>query len=499
MSKQRFRVIIFIIILLMIGLLWIQHFWSSYAFKLEREKLNTKLSLILTNVIEGGENHFLNPEFFNTDSFGSEDQIIILKQNTMTLKSDTIYHSLKQNTKSELEIKIQEFKIDSEVKTPTVIHLYLKDSVAISEVKYEGFTQNNQKGLNSIKSTLLKKVLDSLLKLELTKHEFSLDYYYSVTDITNDSLILALPIPIDKTNLQIEISSILFNQSNFFKPYRIDLFFPKKESLVRENLGKFILTTALLVAFLLLVLFFFIRTYFQYRKLAEMKIDFINQMTHEFQTPVSNITLAMDTIERYSDESGKKKIFPILQIVREELSRLKDNIYIVLGTAVVSNNNLSFSMKNIDIHNLLISIIKNIGRWKTLNNLDIKHKFESQTRILKIDKIHFTNIINNLVENAMKYCEKKPEIFIRTYETPGYFHVSITDNGIGIQEEVLPHIFDKYYRNNYSTESPVLGYGLGLAYVKYVVEAHNGKIFVQSELKKGSTFDIQIPIANGKD
>jgi two-component system phosphate regulon sensor histidine kinase PhoR len=236
-----------------------------------------------------------------------------------------------------------------------------------------------------------------------------------------------------------------------------------------------------------------IMTIFRQKRLSEMKNDFINNMTHEFKTPISTISLACEAIRE--DEITRTPGFfrNYLNIIKEENKRLENLSEKILQTAVIEKGQLKMKKEKVDFHHIITDVIKNIRIQVEIKDGVIIKDFKASQPFLEGDKVHLTNLVYNLLDNANKYSPRRPVIKVRTENTPTGITLTIEDNGIGISKAEQKKIFDKLYRVPTGNIHEVRGFGLGLSYVKAIVSEHKGKISIESELNKGSTFRIFLP------
>jgi len=224
-----------------------------------------------------------------------------------------------------------------------------------------------------------------------------------------------------------------------------------------------------------------------------MKSDFVNNMTHEFKTPISTISLASEMLLKPQVYSSGEKTKRYANIIYDENLRLKNQVEQVLKIAVLDKGEVKIKRKMVDVHKILENIVKSFKLIMVERKGKIRTSFKATEHMLLADRLHFTNIINNLVDNANKYSPENPEILISTKNVKGGIMICVKDNGIGISSENQKHIFKKLYRVPTGNIHNVKGFGLGLYYVKTMVEAHGGTIDLVSTLDKGSQFDIYIP------
>ncbi len=250
-------------------------------------------------------------------------------------------------------------------------------------------------------------------------------------------------------------------------------------------------------AVLLIVIFFFVYTLFvilKQRRLSEVQKDFINNMTHEFKTPISTIAISTEVLKDPGIIHTPERLLNYATIIQNENQRLKQQVERVLQMARIEKEDIGLKKEKADVHELIKEAVKNISltliEKKGSITLDLKAKPSSAL----VDKLHFTNVIYNLLDNAIKYTQQAPKIIIRTETVGNSILLEVQDNGIGINDEEQRKIFHRFYRVSTGNLHDVKGFGLGLNYVKLITEAHKGKITVSSLLGNGSTFKLVLPI-----
>lgn len=224
-----------------------------------------------------------------------------------------------------------------------------------------------------------------------------------------------------------------------------------------------------------------------------MKNDFINNMTHEFKTPLATISLAVDSINNPVILNNPDKVKRFANIIKQENTRMNGQVEKVLQMAIIDKNDFNLNFTNIDLHDIIEKAVDNIILQIEKKEGEIHTNLKATNHFISGDQTHISNIIYNLLDNANKYSNEKPEIVITTQDVPDGIEIIVKDNGIGISKEAKKHIFDKFYRVHTGNLHDVKGFGLGLSYVKTMTQAHNGKIDVVSELGKGSSFIIVLP------
>lgn len=286
--------------------------------------------------------------------------------------------------------------------------------------------------------------------------------------------------------------------SNFENLVREELLYvivPHQQRLVWKEMIWFILG-AIFFTFIITAAFFItIRTLLKQKKLSEIKSDFINNMTHEFKTPLATISLAVDALknERVAADPEKSRYFT--GIIKEENLRMNKQVETILQAALLDKQEVQLKLKRMDAHDLIASALNNIQLQVEEKQGKLEVHMEAEKDIIMADEVHFTNLINNLLDNAVKYSKENPHIKLSTKNAGNMLKIRIEDNGIGMSKETINRIFEKFYRAHTGNVHNVKGFGLGLSYVKTMVEAHQGTIRAESVLGRGSAFTIIIPLA----
>jgi two-component system phosphate regulon sensor histidine kinase PhoR len=229
------------------------------------------------------------------------------------------------------------------------------------------------------------------------------------------------------------------------------------------------------------------------KRLSEIQKDFINNMTHEFKTPISTIAVATEVLKDPAILNQPERLLNYSSIIEKENSRLKQQVERVLQVARLDKEDFGLKKEILDVHQIIQDAIKNTSMTLQEKQGRIVCDLSAIEREVPVDKLHLTNVIQNLIDNAIKYCKTIPEITIKTTNELKRLVIEVHDNGIGISAENQKRIFQKFFRVPTGNVHDVKGFGLGLSYVKTIVEVHGGNIKVESELGKGSVFRIYLP------
>jgi two-component system, OmpR family, phosphate regulon sensor histidine kinase PhoR len=269
---------------------------------------------------------------------------------------------------------------------------------------------------------------------------------------------------------------------------------PDFKTQVWQSLTWMIVFSALFTLIIIAAFYITVRTLLNQKKMSEIKSDFINNMTHEFKTPLATISLAVDALKNEKVINDRAKWQYFNNIIKDENKRMNKHVETILQAALMEKQEFRLNLTTLHIHQLLARIAENYQLQLQDKNGRVEFLFNAADDAVKADEVHFTNILSNLIDNAIKYSKENLIIKLTTHRTPKYFIIQVQDNGIGMSKETVKRVFEKFYRAHTGNIHNVKGFGLGMSYVKSIVDAHKGKIKVESTLGKGSTFTIEIPL-----
>jgi two-component system phosphate regulon sensor histidine kinase PhoR len=342
-------------------------------------------------------------------------------------------------------------------------------------------------------------MLDTILRQELLAEGVTTNFIYSVTSrLSSDS----------KTNGNYKDaqkdcdSSGCFMKINlspnnvFVTPQYLSVQFPNQTPYLLKTMWIMLGVSVMVILILIVAFYYTIATISRQKKLSVIKNDFISNMTHEFKTPISTISLAAEMLNDDSVVKTPEKQKRFVKMIRDENKRLSILVESILQTSILDKGEFKLKRSDLDLHDIINQAIQNTQLLIDQRQGEITKHLDALHFMINADKVHLTNIIFNLIDNAIKYTQNNPNISITTKDTETGIEVSVKDNGIGISKENQRKIFDKFYRVPTGNVHNVKGFGLGLSYVLAVVEKHNGTIHVDSEIGKGSTFKIILPYKN---
>jgi two-component system phosphate regulon sensor histidine kinase PhoR len=271
---------------------------------------------------------------------------------------------------------------------------------------------------------------------------------------------------------------------------------PSIKKIVQKDLRPWILISVLFTLIIFTAFFLTVRTMLRQKKVSEIKNDFINNMTHEFKTPLATISLAVDALKNEKVQKDPQKLTYFSNIIKEENQRMNRQVETILKSALMDRQEVQLNSKPLHVHQIIEDVADNFILRLQEKQGSLETDLKAQNDLIEGDEVHINNLVNNLLDNAVKYSKEAvpPKIHLSTTSNNKKLIIRIEDNGIGMTRETVKRIFEKFYRAHTGNIHNVKGFGLGLSYVKTVVEAHDGNIKADSTLGKGSCFMIELPL-----
>jgi two-component system, OmpR family, phosphate regulon sensor histidine kinase PhoR len=362
---------------------------------------------------------------------------------------------------------------------------------------FEKLATEYQRTDEPLQQRLNQAFIDSLLRFELSTRNISLkDFTYEVTTAHNDSLIFAKAQNADDSPPVFLASNTykmpIFSEGIIKDPGQIRVSFPHKNSLILSHMAATMATTGGLLMVLIFCFGFTIYAIIRQKKISEMKTDFINNMTHEFKTPVSTIMIASEALRDDEIAQDKKRVSKLANIIYEENVRLGSHIERVLNIARIEKDDFKLDIKTIDVNETITTVLDSMLLKLQKHDVKVEMELSEIPLMIKADELHFSNVIYNLIDNAIKYSTEAPEITITTaLGRNNQAIIKIADKGIGMSYDQQAKIFEQFYRIPTGNLHDVKGFGLGLSYVNTIVKRLNGSISVRSEKDKGSEFELR--------
>ena len=509
-----------------IGLIAVQLYWISNLIKVERERFRRSVFHSLIRVVdqiekeEAAKTVLANILIKNGENKASSGSKVTTKKDIGIFVSDSTSKSkmvkiftdeapYRINPKNDFDstkrgVQLRVFAYSPDGRTNTQRYVWRSDfdtivrnrESLIQRVVTEMVEVNSQKKIEERISTNL---LHKLLTREFKNREFSGDFYFGVYKTKNNSFTL-LKSGADTTLIRkSRLRTLLFPAEMFLDRNELVVYFPDEQ---RQILSSIAGMMGLSVGLILVIVGVFLKTvqmFLRQKKITQVKNDLINNITHEFKTPISTISLACEALNEPKLSTEKSSVSRFTKIIKEENDRLKIMVETLLNTAAMEKSEFDLSKEEIDLHDLIRSAALMYDEAIKLKEGEINFDLKAAPSTVYCDDFHVTNIIANLIDNAIKYNERKPEITISSKNVNKSIAIIVKDNGIGIPREFQRKIFDTFYRVSSGNVQNVRGFGIGLSYAKKIVEAHGGKISVKSDDGKGSEFELIFPIEKNNE
>jgi len=354
--------------------------------------------------------------------------------------------------------------------------------------------------VTSIEERVDELILDSLIRHELEARGVKAKFRYGIFNKFHQPELLA---PNNEKYRELLFSDgykiQLFPNDQIQDPSFLRIYFPHAKRYLVRTMWVMLSISAVLILLIMYAFTYTISTIYRQKKLSLIKNDFINNMTHELKTPISTISLACEALSDPDMMQSQKQMKTFVGMINTENRRLGGLVENVLRSAILDKGDMELRIESINVHELIKDVIKNIAIQVKKKGGTISTDLLAVNPVIQVDKIHVTNLVYNLIDNAIKYSLDNPSVTISSEDRDGGVLLSFKDNGIGISRENQKKIFDRLYRVPTGNVHDVKGFGLGLSYVEAVIERHRGEINVVSELNKGSNFKIYLPARHEKE
>ncbi|MBN2571681.1 MAG: HAMP domain-containing histidine kinase [Ignavibacteriales bacterium] len=544
MKEKRLKLIIIFLTTAIIGLIFIQLYWIVNSVTLEKEKFQARVIDALHFIADRIEKEEtaeiilrkgLPPDKLPPHIIHWQDKVPKLFDTNNNFEKYSVYvDSLKSNQKFH-------FRFEYEDSTRDRNKIYVTDNIIRSDSSFRKIVVDNSKIIRerqiiprkedyrverifvdtnidtftihkekifdevidelifireeySISERIESERLEDIIDSEFKNRGIPLDYNFGIESLDKDSMIIC-----NDSNAVDELTSSnykvrLFPAEVFRKPDFLIVQFPNETGYLLRTISWMLIISIFVIAVIVYLIIKTVQMLIKQKKISEMKNDLINNITHEFKTPVSTISLACDAISEKYSTKDKYSVERYTKMIKEENTKLVNLIDSLLNTALLENGNFSLKKKEVDVHKLISGVVHKYEMVIKERDGNISTEFQATDNNILCDEMHISNVLNNLIDNAIKYTSSKPEIKITTRSENEYIVVSIKDNGIGIPTSDKEKIFDTFYRVHTGNIHNVKGYGIGLSYVKKIIESHGGKIELKSKVNEGSCFEIFLPL-----
>jgi len=470
MNQKGFIFIIILITVALIGLMVIQSYWIKNAITVKEANFVRDVNEAVSQVVYKLEKIEAASRI--------QSKIDYMQQRQQWLESiDSLNQAFINGT--------------SQFSDPWAYNRFLQKSVLAQDV-LESMVYDNSNV--PVENRINANILDSLISSALVFKGINTLFEFGIFSPVRNFM------PIQKTGkypkelLNEGFSFALFPSDMYSSPDYLMVFFPNEKRFLITQLWRTLSVSIVFIIIIILSFAYTVITILKQRKISELKNDFINNMTHEFKTPISTISLACEALGDKDIIKSESLYENYISVINEENKRLGGMAERILQSASLEKGQIILKHEEVDVHDIITESIKNIQLQAEKKGGLISTDFKAESFKISVDKIHFTNVIFNLLDNANKYTPVSPEINIMTENSYSGILISIQDNGTGISKTNQKKIFEKLYRIPTGNIHNVKGFGLGLSYVKAIVERHGGKITLESELNKGTKFIIYLPL-----
>ena len=512
MNMRKFTGLIVLMVVSVVAIVWVQVTWISNSVRAQNEQFDFFVINSLRNTAHSMETNrrmnFLNEMFIRgysalpqaiqrTASPGLSTESISI-QSKASSESDSVDIIVSTNDNSPVKMKVTREEARQQMGSGTVVGSdeymrWVQQQAAefqsmSNQLASEMFVWEKNKAIN-------KEELLQTLKGELAASGIDTPFEFAV--IRGDSIIDGVYSRVKgKDFIESPYKVSLFTQGLLRRGEILSVVFPRKTNFVLGNmglmLGGFGLFLLIILSTFALSLWFIIRQ----KKTSEMQADFINNMTHEFKTPLATISQAADTIANSRVITDENKVRHFIGMIKKENSRMNRQVETILQIATLDKHEMDFTFSPTDIHEVITHAIDTIEIQVTDRGGVIHRYLDATNSVVTGDPEHLRNLVHNLLDNANKYSEKAPDITVRTRSNDSGVFLEVTDNGIGMSKSVQNRVFERFYRETTGNIHNVKGFGLGLNYVKAITDAHGGTVTVESEQGKGSIFTVFLPFRN---
>jgi len=520
MSKRIFVLLVALMTIALVGIISVQLFWINNSIEMREQQFSTSVKYALAKVSENiREREFKDNltefapyldsvqhlkergvrDIFFEKIDTSRNEVFTFRQRILENNYKTQFSPFESDTVnfrsfiSEEEIQVEKIEFQSKDFTD----LSAKDKVSkirrldrFDKMQFEDLLQNiipRRPIYDRVSNNEIRFNIDNELRARniQTRFEYGVFNDDLITKVKSDRFV-------KESGYTYQVP--LFMNSDGLSDYELFVTFPKKKEYILRTISLTLLLSALFIFVIILAFATALYQLIKQKKISEIKTDFINNMTHEFKTPIATINLALDSIINPKIIDNKEKVFRYIQMIREENKRMHAQVENVLRISKLEKNQLDLTKDVFDLEEIVEDAIAHVGLMISDKNGYIKTHFKTTNSEILASKFHFTNVITNILDNAIKYSPDEPRIDIYTENAGNNIVLKIKDQGIGMGKNVQKRIFDKFYREHSGNIHDVKGHGLGLSYVKSITEDHQGTVHVESEKGKGSTFIIKIPL-----
>ena len=511
MKEKYLKVLVSVMSLALVGIIVVQGYWLNSAIELEEQQF---------------QKNVLHAMSVSTQKL---EQLERMSRNQKTKIGNGIVLSIKTHTS--MDTNFNSHKISYELEEENVfetadgkiikktIQIVKDENGNIIQKSFNTSKKISNNPLNDLRASLNNfrsgfspfgnfrmltedinpHLLSEILKNQLKNHGIKTKFHIGL--FSNNRLVVKEKGIETEKFLNSPYTVQLFEGQSFFRNNNelLSLYFPKERGYLLGLVGPAIALSSIFILAILVAFWITFATVVRQKKLAVIKNDFINNMTHELKTPISTISLACEVLNDHDIPKTTEKTTHYVNVINSENKRLGTLVENVLQSAVLDKGDFKLKLYELDVHQTIHNVISQAKVRIEAENGSITTELNAKTPKITADKVHLTNVISNLIDNAIKYSPKKPTIHIRTRNLNNGIIIDVKDYGIGISKENTTKIFDKLFRVPTGNVHDVKGFGLGLSYVKAIIDKHQGSIKVSSQIGRGSTFSIHLPFKLNED
>ena len=520
MNKNTIWIVVTLMAIALVGLSWFQLYWMNNVIQLSNERFEKDALASMYQVAQRLERNEMavvaanSFAFFGSTSSNKHDTAEV-RYNYEFIEVDDAKETrfdIKTNSNNNIKIvirtdssqEIHEFVNDTSFSLAEVkVIASISENNAVAE-KTIGRLQKKQRVFNKVIEEMMfhevrqsqrvhPDVIDSLLKVEFNNHGIHLKFEFGIYDSQDKNFRIIKTSNKEKLQ-ESTLRASLFPNDILGNPLSLMVNFPEKNQYLFNKVWASLLISVVFILMIIGTFSYVVYKIIHQKKVSDLKNDFINNMTHEFKTPIATVSLATEALQEEKVYSSRETMLRYIGVIQQESKRLGSQVEKVLQLASMEKDNLSLSMISTSL-NLLVELAVERAKFQIEEkNGSLKIELLENDVEIMADETHFSNTIFNLLDNAIKYSPEAPEIYLQISVINHKVIISVKDTGIGLSKDQQQHIFDKFYRVPTGNLHDVKGFGLGLNYVRYIVGAHRGEIKVESQLKKGSKFSIILPL-----
>ncbi|MDR2926916.1 MAG: HAMP domain-containing histidine kinase [Cytophagaceae bacterium] len=529
MSNRFIQILIVVIAIALAGLIYIQTMWIHNALKIQEEHFDQMVGQSIDQVVnrlELNECSFIMSQLDLNDPAKTLPPKLRSNENRYFSGINRVNNSVNNsvNIKDSLQLEIS---VDVSVQGPhmdTKVSTYQSDSLVFFDdfrspvnsrmdalftqvfndiqqrIKLR-YDENRNRMIRDffsdrpIMERLNITMVDAMLMEKFEERGIKFPFEFGIYD--SKGTLAGCSSGFNKENTSYAYQKQLFPNDLYLKSNYIHVYFPKRPNFIMES--GMVVPTAIFTLLVILSSIITLSVIVKQKKLDVIKTDFINNMTHEFKTPISTISLASQMLKDGVVSKTPSTLQHISGIIQDESKRLSFQVEKVLQMAIFDREKAGLKLVEVDINELVGGVVNSFTIKVESSNGRIVEKLEAKSSMIFVDEIHFTNVMFNLLDNAFKYRRGTPVLIVKTWNRNNGIVITVEDNGLGMSKDDLKRIFEKFYRVSTGNVHNVKGFGLGLAYVKKIIEDHNGTINVESELNVGSKFEIFLPFKKNKE